>query len=208
MQLHTIPEPWAVWYGRLLHLGCTFIPVLFFHFTVMLSGVYEHEKAKLIAAYAIALAYNLLNLFPGIFTREIVYRLGYAYPRPMGLVYFSYFLFFVTLVLYGLWKLRKTLPHLSKDEARGFHLIIVATSLGYLGGMNNFLIMIDVQLFPLFPFGLYLVVLYAVIASYAINKYHLLQLSVIVPPEASALTTSHISQGSNQPLEIEPPVAQ
>lgn len=174
-KLHTVPPEWAIWWGRFLHLGCTFIPVLFLHFAWVLSGLKKNEW-KITIVYAIALGYNLLNLIPGVFTGEIVYRSGYAYPRPIGLIYFSYLLFFVTLVVSGLVMLYKMLPRLPQGEARWLRMFIILTLCGYLGGMNNFLIMIDVRLFPLFPYGLYAIVLYCVAVGYLINRYSLLEM--------------------------------
>lgn len=181
-RMHVVPVSLALWHGRLLHLGCTFIPVLFFHFAITFSGVYKREKARLLAAYAVTVIYNLLNLFPGFFTGEIVYRAGYAYPRPIGFLYLSYFLLFVTLVIYGLAVLWGTLPRLKQDQAKWLCLFTVVTALAYLGGMNNFLIMIDVQLFPLFPYGLYAVIVYGLVASYLVMRYPFLSLPEVNPP--------------------------
>jgi len=137
---------------------------------VTIAGRYERHKWKLLVAYTIAVAYNLFNLHPGIFTSEIVYRSGYAYPKPMGLLYFSYFLFFVGLVTWGLITLWQTCFCLPREAARWLRVYVALTLAGYLGGMNNFLIMIDLRLFPLFPYGLYMVSLYAVISTYILSK--------------------------------------
>jgi hypothetical protein len=138
---------------------------------VVLASQYERHKWKLLVAYTIATAYNFFNLYPGIFTSEIVYRSGYAYPKPVGLLYFSYFLFFVGLVAWGLITLWRTCSYLPREAARWLRVYAVLTLMGYLGGMNNFLIMIDLRLFPLFPYGLYMVVLYTVISAYVLSRW-------------------------------------
>lgn len=182
-QLHTVPAAWALWWNRLLHLGCIFIPVLFVHFCVLFSDTFQRTKPLLAVAYAVAVAYNILNLFPGIFTAEIVYRDGYAYSRPVGLLYFTYFIFFVTLIFYGLRTLWKSVTQLPPERAKGLRIFLVTTALGYLGGLNNFLLMIDARVFPIFPYGLYLVVLYSAVAAYAIHKYQLLRPLGLAPSE-------------------------
>ncbi len=166
-----VPAPVAVWAGRVLHGGAIFIPVLLFHFVRSMRESDRWGGVGVVAAYGIGVFYNLLNLFTERFTTEIVYRIGYAYPRPAGGVYLSYFVFFIVLVgwsLASLWTLSRAL---SKYRGRGVRLFVFASVLGYLGGMDNFLIMIDVQAFPLFPYGLYLVVLYTLMTGYALRKY-------------------------------------
>jgi len=169
-----------------------------------LSGALKRKKLQVVAAYSIATIYNLLNLFQGFFTDEIVYRSGYAYPRPVGLIYFSYFIFFATLVTCGLIVLWKTLASLSRYQARGLRLFILATALGYLGGLNNFLIMIDVRLFPLFPHGLYAVALYGVVASFFVHRYSLLRLQSVEPGvDKPASPRNSILQSSDALLEVD-----
>ena len=169
-RLHEVSSHLAISLGRILHLGCTFIPVLFAHFTIALAGRYRRHKWRLLVAYLIAGAYNLFNLYPGIFTSQIVYRSGYAYPKPVGLLYFSYFLFFVGLVTWGLIVIWQTCFYLEREAARWLRLFTLLTLVGYAGAMNNFLIMIDVRLYPLFPYGLYMVVLYATISIYTLSR--------------------------------------
>jgi hypothetical protein len=207
-QLPSVPAPWDLWYGRLLHLGCIFIPVLFYHFSLAVAGADKQAKGTILAAYAVAVTYNVLNLFPGLFTAEIVQRVGYAYPRPIGPLYFSYFIFFALLVGFGLAALQKAVRSVAGDQAEGIRLFMALTLLGYLGGLNNFLIMIDVQLFPLFPYGLYLVAIYGVGAMYVLTRYDLLGIrSQRSFPEKPGRSAASTPDGSNEPLPVEAPVA-
>lgn len=207
-QLPSVPAPWDLWYGRLLHVGCVFIPVLFYHFAMALAGAEKQAKGAILAAYVIAVTYNLLNLVPGVFTAEIVQRPGYAYPKPIGLLYFSYFVFFALLVGFGLAALRKAVRSIADEQAKGLRLFMVLTLLGYLGGLNNFLIMIDVQLFPLFPYGLYLVAIYGVAAMYVLKRYDLLGIRPHPSsPEKPGRPADSAPDGSRERREVETSIA-
>jgi hypothetical protein len=49
-------------------------------------------------------------------------------------------------------------------------LLLTTHILAYLGGMDNFLIMVDIRLPPLYPYGLYLIPPYAVATMYALRR--------------------------------------
>ncbi|HXV28380.1 MAG TPA: hypothetical protein VD913_05370, partial [bacterium] len=46
-----------------------------------------------------------------------------------------------------------------------FNLVLISHCLAYLGALDNFLIMADIRIFPLYPFGLYLAVPYVTIVG-------------------------------------------
>lgn len=147
-----------IW-GWFLHLGCVFIPVLFFHVAVRLSKR-QGYRGWVFLAYLIAIIFNLLNAFTPIFTHGVSQRAAYAYPTP-ALIYPLYFFFFVVLIIWGtLLLLTSKEPSLAK---RGlFAAFLITHILACTGGMDNFLIMWDINLFPLYPYGLYMVPPYAI----------------------------------------------
>lgn len=158
-----------IW-GWSLHLGCIFIPVLFFHVAVRLSRQQGYQR-WLMLAYPVAIVFNLLNAFTPIFTFGVSQRVAYAYPTP-ALVYPLYLLFFVILIIWGtLLLLTSKEPSLAKKGS--FAAFLVTHILAYTGGMDNFLIMWDITLFPLYPYGLYLVTPCAIVSFYLLSKQEL-----------------------------------
>lgn len=160
--------PNYVW-GWCLHLGCVYIPVLFFHFAVYYSGHLEDELNVLKVSYVIATTFIFLNTFTHFFTYETAFRDSYAYPRP-AILYPLYFVFFVSIVVWGTILLLRPKRKFSRASQTRLILFSVLSILAYLGGMDNFLIMADIRIFPLYPFGVYLLVPYATIGSYAISR--------------------------------------
>lgn len=177
LQVHLISWLTPFWWGWFLHLGCTFIPVLMFHFAVVFAGKRNHAtQLTLKAAYGIVIVFNLLNLLPGFFTNGIVYRDAYAYPKP-ALLYPLYFLLFVILIMWGTVLLARRVPSLSGRQKIILKFLIIAHAFAYLGGMDNFLIMVDIRIPPLYPLGLYLIPIYALAMIYATVRHQVLEIT-------------------------------
>lgn len=157
-------------WGLTLHLACVFVPVIFLHFVLHLTQNRNKYSFALALAYFIAASFMFLDAFTPIFTGEIIYRDAYTYPKP-ALLYPLYILYFQII---GLWtlvlllRLRKIVP---SQAQKWLGLFLIVHILAYVGCMDNYLIMYDIQLFPLYPYGLYLLVPYAVLGSYAIFKF-------------------------------------
>ena len=156
-------------WGWFLHVGCIFVPILFLHFTLHLTRQTERLSLCLKLAYLIGIIFVLLNTFTGLFTGETIYRDDYAYPKPAVLypLYIAFFQFIGagTLILLLQWG-RK----FSGREKAAFYLFLVVHLLAYIGSMDNYLIMYDLRIFPLYPYGLYLILPYVVFGSFAIRK--------------------------------------
>ena len=153
----------AFWWGWFLHMGCIFIPTLLLHFAFAYTRETRHRKMLLGSMYAASLVYLLLNTFTALFTSGTAYRDAYAYPRP-SLLYPLYFITFVVSVCYGTYLFIRAKTRRDPNRAKGLRNYLIAQVLGYTGGMDNFAIMADIRIFPLYPYGLYLGVLYAITA--------------------------------------------
>ena len=176
----------AFWWGWFLHLGCTFIPVLFFHFAVVFTNAKGFvERRVLSAAYGITVLFNLLNLATKLFTSEAVYRDAYAYPKP-ALLYPAYFSLFVILVIWGTALIIKYLRYVPAYDRPMLKLMLVAHVLAYLGAMDNFLIMVDIRIPPLYPYGLYLIPPYAFITLYTVHRIRVISRAGVLTRTASA----------------------
>ncbi len=153
----------AFWWGWFLHMGCIFIPTLLLHFAFAYTRETRHRKALLGFMYAASFLYLFLNTFTALFTSGTVYRDAYAYPRPSTL-YPLYFITFVLSVCYGTYLFIRVKMRRGPLGTKGLRNYLIAQVLGYTGGMDNFSIMADIRIFPLYPYGLYLGVLYALTA--------------------------------------------
>lgn len=160
--------PATLW-GWLLHLGALCVPATFFHFTLVLTQRVAKSRAALVIVYGLTALFLLLNSFTRIFTNGIAYREGYAYPIP-ALLYPVFFVTFVSFVSWGTVLMLTHLRSIHSERRAPFIIFLIFHLLACLGGMDNFAIMWDIKIFPLYPFGLYAVVLYACTAIYAAKK--------------------------------------
>ena len=153
-------------WGWLLHLGCISVPVLFAHFTLYLTDNRTRYAKALKLIYTVAAIFIGLNTVTNLFTSQTIYRDYYAYPKP-EVLYPLYITFFQAV---GLWTFILILEWRSRlaQESKPFvSLFLLVHVLAYLGCMDNFLIMYEHRIFPLYPYGLYLLLPYVVIGSFA-----------------------------------------
>lgn len=164
--LKLIPD--YIW-GWFLHLGCVTIPALFFHFACAYSG-HDKEKPHLIkGAYLITATYLLLNTFTKLFTYGTTYRDFYAYPTTQP-VYPLYFITFILMIVVGTIFMVFPKRVMSPTAKKWLYVFIVVHSIAYTGGLDNFFIMADLRIPPLYPYGLYPILPYALIGSFALIK--------------------------------------
>ena len=160
--------PGRLW-GWVLHIGCIAVPVFFFHFTLHLSNRRKQYALALKAVYGLALIFILLNTFADLFTGKIIYRDFYAYPKP-ALLYPLYITFFQVMGIWTLILLLQVRQRIPEKLRKVLYVYISLHLLAYVGSMDNFLIMYDIRFFPIYPYGLYLIIPYAFGGSYAFQK--------------------------------------
>ena len=156
-------------WGWLLHVGCIFVPMLFFHFTLYLTGTRSRFSWALRLAFLLGCSFLLLIPFTNLFTQEIVYRDHYAYPKPR--VLYPIYIFFFQLIGVSTWFLLfRWAQKLGSSIRKMLYLFLFLHTLAYIGAMDNYLVMYDIRIFPLYPYGLYLILPYVIFGSYAMNK--------------------------------------
>ena len=90
--------PPRLW-GLLLHLGCIYVPLIYFHFSLHLTGKRKAHDLALKVGYVLMGTFLVLIVMSNLFTAEIIYRDAYAYPKP-SVLYPVYIVFFQ---VFGFW---------------------------------------------------------------------------------------------------------
>ncbi|MBI4373059.1 MAG: hypothetical protein HY585_04980 [Candidatus Omnitrophica bacterium] len=155
-------------WGWYLHLGCIFVPVLFLHFALHLTNHHKDYALVMKLAYGIATLFILLNTFTDWFTQETIYRDRYAYPKP-AVLYPLYILFFQVIGFWTAFLLFKWSHTLPAKSRKLLYLFLTVHTMAYIGSMDNYLIMYDIRIPTLYPYGLYLILPYVFFGSYAIR---------------------------------------
>jgi signal transduction histidine kinase len=167
----------AFFWNKLLNLGAIFISIFFYHFTILFLEKNKNlrERIFLIIGYCLSAIFLFFNFFTKLFVTGVPPKAGFNYWIEVGPVYY---LFFVIFVFYFSWSAvlllqgRKTTSIVQK---RRIDYILLAILFGAGGGITNFF----PQIFDIYPFGNYFVILYVIFISYAVLKHHLFDLKVI-----------------------------
>jgi hypothetical protein len=104
-----------------------------------------------------------------LFTSEIIYRNFYAYPKP-SIFYPIYIVFFQVFGFWGALLIFKWASQYSKGIRNRIYFFLFLQILAHVGAMDNYLIMYDIQWFPLYPYGLYLILPYLFFGSYLMKR--------------------------------------
>ena len=163
----------AHFFLRLCMIGVFFMPSLFIHFIIKLTNI-EGKKLFLLINYCFSVFFSLF-----VFTDYYAYgAISYA---PMkhwlkaGPLFTFEILHFGIIVLYSYYILISNIPKAKSILRNQLMYVFIGTSVGYIGGGMNFLGWYNVQI-P--PFLNVLVSFYVISISYAIVKYHLLDIKI------------------------------
>ncbi len=167
-------DPYLIW-GRLLHLGAILIPAFFIHF--VFEFLEEKNRVIIFLCYLIAGVFLGFNFFTRLFIKGITNKTFYSYPTP-SIVYPFYFAFFAICVFFGLYKLFRASLITSGARRNQIKYLLWSSLFGYLGGFKNFMILVGLEIFPIYPYGTYTIPIYVLAVTYAIIKYRLMDIKV------------------------------
>ncbi len=158
----------------LLDLSAFFIPPAYFAFVTTFVKKESRFLESIVLLGSIGLTMLLFtNLYsPGLENHE----LGFYWIKP-GPLYFLFPLYYavVTTAAFSfLVKAYRKAPRGSRESGQILNHIIAA-AIGFSGGATDFL----PQLFNVYPFGNYFVILYVVLMSYAVIRYQIFNIKLI-----------------------------
>lgn len=165
----------ALFWSRFLHLAAAFIPTLYLHFIMVLAG--RREESRLLnGAYVSSVLFFGLALTPQFISRvepvsqfELFPQAGPLYP-----VFLAFYVFIVAQATLLLLRAHLELTGLRKAQTR---YVLVGSAIGFLGGSTNFLPMFGIHVFP---YGNYFMFLYCAVLGYAILKYQLMDITLVL----------------------------
>ena len=166
---------------RFGHIGVVLIPVFFIHFVFEFL---EIEKKKVVfATYIIGLIFFVLNITDWLgITKVFIVNLRYVFnsfyvdspPGPAYPLFVAFFLGAVTYAHYLGIRFLRTCQGIKRVQVKYF---LLATTLGFSGGGTAFLMVFKIDIYPVLHFT---VPLYHMIMTYAIYKYNLMDIEVVI----------------------------
>jgi len=180
----------ALIFGRVMMAGDWFIPTLFVHFVISLLDL-KPSKWYFLTIYSTSATLSLLSFsgflipdaVPGIFSKHMI-KPGVLFP--LGLLYFSACVIWSFIQLGGAWSRAEG----SRREQYG--ILFWSSMLGYVGGCANFLLVFNISIPLLLPFGTYAVPLYVGATVYAIVRYRFLDIATVIHKTAMWLVVSSV----------------
>jgi len=168
----------ALFWSRMLNLGATLVPVFYLHWILVLLNLHKEKKIILIISYLATLFFILFSFSP-FYIKGVKSILFFPYWPQAGFLYACYLILgwggMVGYGFYQLLKVQKTAVGYKRAQIR---YLILGSIIGFAGSATNFPLMFGLSIFP--PFGNPLVVFYPIVFTYAILKYRLMDISVII----------------------------
>jgi len=166
----------TAWFWQyVLDIGGICVPIMYFNFLLHLTK--KDKKFFLLQTFSLLAGTALIILnFTNLFKTGISPKFGINFWVDPGKLYFLfpfYFTFFVSIAI--LLVIKEYRAATDKDLKRQLMYVLMAQIFGFGGGATDFL----PQLFNVYPFGNYFVILYVIFISYAALKHHLFDMRVI-----------------------------
>jgi len=166
----------ALFWSRALMCGAIFISISYFHFILGLLNKVQEKKKVLITGYLVFFFFLLSN-FTSFFVKSVTPKLNFNFWPDAGILYSPFLIlwfFYALYTIYLLFKEYSTSFGATKSQLR---YILLGTIVGYLGGTTNYLLWYDV---PIPPIGNWTATFYLGIVAYAIVKYRLMDIRLVL----------------------------
>jgi len=169
-------ESGALFWSKGLMAGAVFIAIFYLHFILSFLGKVKEYKKILIFGYLIFAFFFFAN-FTSFFVENVTPKLNFPYwPNP-GILYHPFLLLWILYAIYPVYLLFREFSVTTGVFKSQIKYILIGTIVGYAGGITNYLLWYDI---PIPPFGNWTTTIYLIIVAYAILKYHLLEIRVIL----------------------------
>ena len=169
----------AVFASRILQFGSIPIPILQLHFTYHLLQLKRTAKrqAFLIVGYVFTFILLISDLFTPFFLLDVSPNLYFRFFPVAGPLYHIFTIMYFGSSFYWIYLLIKSLPSLSPLKRNQVKYVSIASVIGIIGGGSTFFLIYNIP-FP--PFPALLIALYPLIISYAILRYRLMDIRLVL----------------------------
>jgi len=163
---------------KIHYSGCILIPPTFLHFVLSFLNLTKNKKNILKACYFLAFIILFL-FFSGILVRTPIPKFSFNFYTVPKNSYFLFPLEFFSMISYAIVLVANRVKQSTGLQKRRFIYILIASLFGFAGGSTTF--------FPVFNifnktllFTNAFVILYPILITYAIVRYRLMDINVII----------------------------
>ena len=166
----------TLFFSRFSHASGAFIPILFFNFIVILLDSNYKYKKFLKFGYIISTIICVFCL-TNFVVKDVIEKMNISYYPEWGILYPVYSLLYIIFSGYGNFILYKAIKLGSLKRKKQLKVFFIGTFLGFAGGISLFFLILNITV-P--PFASILIAIYPIVTTYAIVKYHLMDIEVII----------------------------
>ena len=162
------------------YIGAILIPPTFLHYTFELTETPARIQKQLFFWYPLFLSFLFLNFFKqDLIVRVSASKPFFHYYTDVAPLYYFYAVSFFLCIAEAFIVQVRALSRKDIGQMRRLQLVYMfaATSFGFFGGATAFF---PVFGWPIFPWGMYLVILYPLLMTYAIVRHRLLDIQLVV----------------------------
>jgi len=175
----------ALIWTRSLMRGSIFISVFYLHFILIFVGLLNKKKILLYLSYGQALFFLAMSFSPLYISHIREISIFKFWPKP-GILYAPFLAIWLLIVFYSIVLLFQYYQRSEGAVKMQTKYIIIATLIGYSGGSMNYFLYYDILIIPYLNFT---VALYVLIIAYAILRYRLFGMKIILDKTLIYITT-------------------
>jgi len=157
------------------------VPILFAHWVYLAFGSGDRTRKNrlvILVAYILGVIFSTLSLFSNFLIKSVSQKLSFVFWPDSGSLYVLYVLFiYIALTVYTGLLLLKYYKRSSGLLRNQIKYVSVGCLIALLGGFFNFFLWYDI---PIMPYGNFIIPIYPVLISYAIIKYRLMNIKLVV----------------------------
>ena len=169
----------AYFFVRLSYLfGVLWIPTLYLHF--ILVHLNEQKRWPLYLAYGFSIAYLSQLLNPRFLALPRHFSPNLNFFTEPGPLWYPFFVLWSVIVIYGMRELYLKMRVAKGTQHNQLKYLLYSSSIGYIGGMSNFLPVFHAELTPYTPYGTYGIPIYTAIFASAIVRHQLMDIRVAI----------------------------
>lgn len=165
--------------SKLLHAAAILIPAFYLHFVMVFLKKEAQRKRLIMLSYVVAAVMLFFNWIPQFVSISFQDQFGFYVSKP-AFLYPIHPAIFVLTVIYSLAELIHCWLREENLEAKNQILyFLLATFVGYGGGLTNYLVNYGISVYPIYPYGNLTIFLYLSIIGYGIARHQLIGIRVI-----------------------------
>lgn len=168
----------ALVWMRIEKAGVFFIPTFFLHFTINFLKIRKRESLLRIS-YLLSFIFAILCSTKYMIA-DVTPRFYLKYFGVPGTAYHFAVVFLFLCVAYCLWRMFQEYRKTTGIRKNQIGFLCFACFLAYLGGGTNFLIIYNINVPSLLPFGTYAAAVYVAITAYAIIRHRLMDINIVI----------------------------